>query len=515
MLWQIDDQVSAPSAAKGEMEQGTNQKLARPSQDPWSIYWGHGKPQATSREEWWTSTGTQRPHSGLCQRDGIVSEPTHCPRQVASCLGYCFVLASPALQWFSCWFHTSLCWYLYPVYWGTTSRRTTLAWFLNWPTLGAPRPPWFTRQSWLQSWRLKFHLRNYPNGKFPKQRCQKCSQPTKPRVFFPKLCCFARKNLQKCKPLWHCMRPWKQTKWAIAKWPSPRIHQACLPWRPSREPRVWSWSPWAIWSSPKVMFPRVPSQCSMVVSFGKSSLGSNSMIGRSSHSHRNAWFHSGGARQLKKITTWNWQPSHCRPWVCLSRFHAWPTWTRLKPTSSWLSKSQRQMRNQQKRKAANQVSLPRKREKPDRNLKGFLSRARKQHRLQVKKKPAAPVESLASMAMQIMRSNHQWSIDQQKALQLFIALWQFWQINVHAIWWHCNNHCISITIWCHTLVMLSCSSANWLSMSSTREQRRPGWPHPLSRDQTRCNPVLQANFYEEYQGRGYLVLQWSNGWKQW
>ena len=197
MLWQIDDQVSAPSAAKGEMEQGTNQKLARPSQDPWSIYWGHGKPQATSREEWWTSTGTQRPHSGLCQRDGIVSEPTHCPRQVASCLGYCFVLASPALQWFGCWFHTSLCWYLYPVYWGTTSRRTTLAWFLNWPTLGTPRPPWFTRQSWLQSWRLKFHLRNYPNGKFPKQRCQKCSQPTKPRVFFPKLCCFARKNLQK------------------------------------------------------------------------------------------------------------------------------------------------------------------------------------------------------------------------------------------------------------------------------------------------------------------------------
>ena len=37
-----------------------------------------------------------RPHSGLCQRDGIVSEPTHCPRQVASCLGYFLLwLAQP------------------------------------------------------------------------------------------------------------------------------------------------------------------------------------------------------------------------------------------------------------------------------------------------------------------------------------------------------------------------------------------------------------------------------------
>ena len=55
---------------------------------------------------------------------------------------------------------------------------------------------------------------------------------------------------------------------------------------------------------------------------GKPIPGNNSMIGRSSHSHRNVWFHFGGARQLKKITTWNWAPSHCRPWVWLSRFHA-------------------------------------------------------------------------------------------------------------------------------------------------------------------------------------------------
>ena len=63
----------------------------------------------------------------------------------------------------------------------------------------------------------------------------------------------------------------------------------CLLWRPSRKAKGLNWSPWEIWSNPKVTFPRVPSQCNMVASPGTSTLGSNSMIGKSSHSHRNAW----------------------------------------------------------------------------------------------------------------------------------------------------------------------------------------------------------------------------------
>lgn len=51
--------------------------------------------------------------------------------------------------------------------------------------------------------------------------------------------------------------------------------------------------------------------------------------------------------------------------------------------------------------------------------------------------------------------------------------------------------------------------------TDARGTMRPGWPAPLTRAQTALDPVLSRNYNEEYRGRYYLVLEWSNGWKQW
>ena len=148
---------------------------------------------------------------------------------------------------------------------------------------------------------------------------------------FHKLCHSARKRLPGWKPPWHSMKLAKSMRCLTSRWLLPCIQQASLPWKPSRNPRGSSSFPWGTCPKPRMSFPRVLSLWNMVVSHGTSTLGSNSMIGRGSHSHRNLWFHFGGASQLKMITIWSSAPSPYTPWAPISKSHASPTWTRLAP----------------------------------------------------------------------------------------------------------------------------------------------------------------------------------------
>ena len=170
-------------------------------------------------------------------------------------------------------------------------------------------------------------------------------------------------SIMSCVPTWHCM-PIASTSFAILQgrgcqdgshpgtpWSLPKacgVSPAggfCLA---SSKPlylgshqetqRGSSSFPWGTCPKPRVSFARGLSLWNMVVSHGTSTLGSKSMIGGGSHSHRNLWFHFGGASQLKMITVWSSAPSPYRAWAPISNSHASPTWARLAPMKPWFAR---------------------------------------------------------------------------------------------------------------------------------------------------------------------------------
>ena len=155
---------------------------------------------------------------------------------------------------------------------------------------------------------------------------------------FHKLCHSARKRLPGWKPPWHSMKLAKSMRCLSSRWLLPCIQQASLPWKPSRNPTGFKLIPMGHLSKAKGELRKGLSLWNMVVSHGTSTLGSKSMIGGGSHSHRNLWLHFGGASQLKMITVWSSAPSPYRAWAPISNSHASPTWTRLAPMKPWFAR---------------------------------------------------------------------------------------------------------------------------------------------------------------------------------